>query len=574
MEDVQQEGEIIVDHLQNVVDLEDISHAATGLRSPISIQSEGSNLYDISTESDVLYGDRLGLRNDQSLRIGHININSIPELKDDEKNIRIRQAINECGFQIVGLSEVNRCWHLLDDDHRWRQRTRGWWEALNTSIAYNIKDGNLATPFQPGGTMVLSCNTSAHRVLETGCDTTGLSRWSWTRYRGRHDVVLQVISAYRPCVPTEPGDNTVHAQHLRYLDAHNDMRTPRQAVLEDLRLHIQSSQENGDQIILLMDCNEDIRNATIQSWLQELTLTDAVLTSHGGASAPNTYNRGSKPIDGIFCSSTIDIQACGYLPFSSFPSDHRAVWIDVTYTSAFGYNIPRCIQPKARRLQCKDPRIVAKWVQAYEDFIRSHNLHIRQYALESNASTPLTEADALEYENILAIRAQALEYADKKCRKLKMGGVPFSPEFKKLSAHISLWEAVVKKKSGMVFSMSKLRRLESATEVTNSLHVSLDTARSNLTLAKKRYKEFKVTAKESRKSYLWKLAEAVAQDKDTTTYSSYKQLITAEEQRDASRKYDLPLVKQKKGVLRKLKFRKRMAPQQKFYIKAELSKPA
>lgn len=118
-----------------------------------------------------------------------------------------------------------------------------------------------------------------------------------------------------------------------------------------------------------MDCNEDVRRHTISTWLQEVELMDCVLEKHERNNAPPTYNRGSKPIDGMFCSTSLQVTACGYLPFGHFPSDHRGVWVDITYGSAFGHHIPKCIQPAARRLKCNDPRIAAKWVDAYEHYI-------------------------------------------------------------------------------------------------------------------------------------------------------------------------------------------------------------
>ena len=158
-----------------------------------------------------------------------------------------------------------------------------------------------------------------------------------------------------------------------------------------------------------MDCNEDVRCAAFNNWLQTHSLTDSVITAHGGGNAPPTYNRGSKPIDGVFCSNTLHITACGYLPFGAFPSDHRAIWADITYDSAFGFKISRCVQPKARKLQCIDPRVVKKWAQAYEQFIKQHNLHCRQFALEQHMTTPLTDWWAQEYEDILTLRVEKNE---------------------------------------------------------------------------------------------------------------------------------------------------------------------
>ena len=64
---------------------------------------------------DKAYGDSLGLRQEQILHMGHININGIPKLRDDEKNTRIRQAIDEHPLDIIRISGTNRCWHLLDE---------------------------------------------------------------------------------------------------------------------------------------------------------------------------------------------------------------------------------------------------------------------------------------------------------------------------------------------------------------------------------------------------------------------------------------------------------------------------
>ena len=146
---------------------------ASGGDSPVDVEAQTSTI-----SHDEAYGDVIGLRRENVLRIGHININGLPESKDDEKNLRFKQAIDDHSMDIIGLSETNRCWHLLEQDHRWRERSKGWWETMQASIAYNIRDGELATPFQPGGTMILSLNESAHRIIASGRDETGLGRWS------------------------------------------------------------------------------------------------------------------------------------------------------------------------------------------------------------------------------------------------------------------------------------------------------------------------------------------------------------------------------------------------------------
>ena len=162
-------------------------------------------------------------------------------------------------------------------------------------------------------------------MISQGTDESGLGRWSWTRYYGKRNITLRVICAYRPCKLHTPGANTVYAQHQRVFNISNENRCPRQAILQDLQHKIISWKEaNGDQIILMMDCNEDLRSNHMNNWLRNCDLrniTDEITSQH----SPATQHRGNYPIDGIFISNTIQPQRRGFLPFGEFPSDHRAV---------------------------------------------------------------------------------------------------------------------------------------------------------------------------------------------------------------------------------------------------------
>ena len=83
-----------------------------------SVNSNDTNDTVNDDTDDEGYGDELYPCRNNFLRIGHVNINGIPESRNDIKNVQLRQAINECEMQIMGLSEINRCWHLLEEDDR------------------------------------------------------------------------------------------------------------------------------------------------------------------------------------------------------------------------------------------------------------------------------------------------------------------------------------------------------------------------------------------------------------------------------------------------------------------------
>jgi hypothetical protein len=80
------------------------------------------------------------------------------------------------------MAELNKCWYLVPGNDKLKECTRGWWESAHHNLSYNWKEKKLATVFQPGGTAVLSVDSSSHRVLQSGQDPKGLGRWSWTLF--------------------------------------------------------------------------------------------------------------------------------------------------------------------------------------------------------------------------------------------------------------------------------------------------------------------------------------------------------------------------------------------------------
>jgi hypothetical protein len=120
---------------------------------------------------------------------------------------------------------------MVSEEDKLYYRTKDWWEALHLSWAHNAATPPV-TASQYGGTALFSIGPAAHRVVEKGCDTSNLGRWTWTRYRGRNNQTLRIITAYRPNHPNGPF--TVYAQHNAYFHAQNKPRCPRKAFLQDL----------------------------------------------------------------------------------------------------------------------------------------------------------------------------------------------------------------------------------------------------------------------------------------------------------------------------------------------------
>ena len=213
---------------------------------------------------------------------------SARSLKDDQ----LRKFMEEQDVDVILLPEANVCWHKMYHCDRLHEQTFGWFEDIHQAYAYNYKDSE-AEKRQYGGVVILTRNNAASRVMESGKDDSGLGRWVWVRYRGRNGIVTCIICCYRPCVPSSNGSTgSVYAQHQRHFNDKADDICPREAFTRDLGIEIQSWLDSGDQLILGLDANEDMRRGPVARMLREKGMSDAVMALHG-MNAPPTTDYGS-----------------------------------------------------------------------------------------------------------------------------------------------------------------------------------------------------------------------------------------------------------------------------------------
>ena len=164
------------------------------------------------------------------------------------------------------------------------------------------------------------------------------------------------------------------------------------------------------------------------------------MAKHGCSTAPATTTTGSKPVDGILTGPMLHNQSSGYLAFTEF-SNHCGLWIDIPLELVFGQSArQQFVPPQARRLQCKDPRVVARYNTIMKEGVEKGKLMERSFALEASIKGPITESQAQEYEALDKLRMECSKAAEAKCRKLKMGQVAWSPEYQRALISHRFWE--------------------------------------------------------------------------------------------------------------------------------------
>ena len=325
------------------------------------------------------FGDYQGVIQDEHLRLLFVNINGIPTTADNPKNTMIRESINRTGASIVGFAETNTSWRKLRGKNRWEERSFGWWENMRSVTSHNTLEypKNL---FQPGGNLMMTRGKIQFRIIASGVDPSNMGRWCWQLFSGKKGVTTRVITAYRPC--KSGGITSTYVQQRRILDAKKIETCPREQMIQDLVETITEWMSNGDQIILMLDLNDDVLNSRAGRKLRSIGLRECLTHRHDDSVPTSTCNRGTKIIDGIYVSSTILIQKGGYCPFNTFPTDHRALWIDLTLSNLCGNKMAQVINPQARRLKCNDPKTQDKWTRLYLTALKDKNAIQQIYDLQ------------------------------------------------------------------------------------------------------------------------------------------------------------------------------------------------
>jgi hypothetical protein len=151
--------------------------------------------------------------------------------------------------------------------------------------------------------------------------------------------------------------------------------------LEDLQADLQKWIQAGEQVIVMLDANEDICDGAVQQMFSQMGMHKVLLECNAYLPETSTYSRNfqdTPPIDGIFATPSINLQAGGYLAFGEGPGvDHRAlIWLDISYQVAFGQSAPAMGQSNARqltrRLMCTDPRIRQRYIEIFRRFVQQH----------------------------------------------------------------------------------------------------------------------------------------------------------------------------------------------------------
>ena len=212
----------------------------------------------------------------------------------------------------------------------------------------------------------------------------------------------------------------------------------------------------------------------------------------------------------------------GYLPHAEGPPgcDHCVLWVDLPKPQILGNSMPTPA-PSARRLKCKDPRTVQNFQNYYVQKLMENNLLVHCQKLHQQAQQEnWTQEMATEWEAIDELRMEFLAQADRKCRKLRMGNVAWSPELSTAIKNVLAWKLLLRRFSNSAPSSTHRISVNGryVRRILTQLNIPLETLRWPLQQvlqhhqqAVRAYYNLKPFAHQKRESHLESLAAAIAQ---------------------------------------------------------------
>jgi hypothetical protein len=150
------------------------------------------------------------------------------------------------------------------------------------------------------------------------------------------------------------------------------------------------------------------------------------------------------------------------------------------------------------------------------------------------------------------MRADGMRSAEKKCRKLSMGTVDYSPEVDLAKKRRWLWQQVVKKREGRRVSAAMIKRKARQCGILSPLSVTLEQARRSLRAADSAYDALKQRAPTHRYEFLCDRASNKSGEVPEGAQKAARRLLRQEKQRSDARHLKRVLAKIQGGAVSRI----------------------
>lgn len=504
----------------------------------------------VTSELLQVHGLAPSTKQEGVVRIIYENLNGLhARLSNNDKLDKAKQVIDELEADIVCYNEHRLNLAHKDNKSGISQLFSGGETEVRAVAAHNKHEARIAGRVQEGGTAMLLFGPliQQYDFEASGKDGSGLGRWVMMVFRGENGLTTRILVAYNPCFNRNSNSRCSYQQHRRYfIEKEKDTTCPRKRFKQDLVTLLKTWRAEGDRLFVCMDANENIYKKEIGTLLTDptgLNMTE-VVGAYTGKKIGATFFRGSSPIDGAWATNDLSIVGACVMPVGFGVGDHRVFVIDVRMSSMIGAAPPKIIRPVARRLNNKLPRVMDRYNDLLETqyIVHKMNTRLAKTVESSTSQEDLTDAlNKLDREG-----AQYRRHAEKKCRRIKSGRIPFSPEAAIWIRRKQVFESLLRYKLGKLRNRSNLRRTALRCGIQRPLLLTWHEIKARLTVCKEKCEYFLRHGASYRKRHLQNCLTAARRKRNREAETQILEIIRRERERNFWRRMKFAM-SQKQG---------------------------
>jgi hypothetical protein len=222
--------------------------------------------------------------------------------------------------------------------------------------------------------------------------------------------------------------------------------------------------------------------------------------------------------------------------------------IDFKTESLVGAKPPRVIRAGARKLNNKLPGVRGKYVRALEKLLRDHNIPQRLQTVDLSSQHKAVVKE--ETDKIDSEQGQYMAHAEKKCRRIKSGRIPFSDEAAVWIRRRQVYHSILKYHDGKIRNRANLKRAARRCGIDRALSISVKEVRERLKVCEAKCDYFAKHGQRYRKKFLQKRLTVARAKRNAKAEKEILELIEREKQRAFWRRLNYSMRKKSGGSVR------------------------
>ncbi|KAL3803357.1 hypothetical protein HJC23_009321 [Cyclotella cryptica] len=363
---------------------------------------------------------------------------------------------------------------------------------------------------QAGGTAIAAIGRLGDVVKTSGCDRTGLGRWSWIQLASG-GVLHAIISGYLPCKPGKQArGRTVWEQHSRYFQARGDFRYPSTILIEDLTNQILEWRKAGEEVLLCIDSNQDVYTGPLAIALRQASIQMSCMIHQAlGEQVPNSHFRGSGKLSTIFGTpGLLEGNAMCY-PHWYGVGDHRVFLLELSANSLFGGEYPAIARPTSRQLTCKINRVRTNYCKALTRLVREHNMPVKLTRIQALSGMMSPSASQAIHDKWDQELGEFMSHAERKCTKFRNCSIEYSPTVGQWLRRRSVLKWLLRWHDGKVQDTRNMSRAARRAQIESPLTLTREDILARLQACLQEIFQLKSQAPALRRKHLkWRLSLA------------------------------------------------------------------